>query len=174
MFEFAEIFDVENNSPLYMTTLQRNFDLCIPRKGTARTQYPIFAFMCLWAIYIFPQSVHLFSWSRICRPMVGIFKSYTETWMYLCVWGFNEITCGKVTHIFPTLNLLGSLYYAVYMHAQLIVLSHWPFKGTQDWDLFWLRFWNLYYFFIIYVKILRFYKKNSWSGHYWGRYDFSA
>ncbi len=33
-------------------------------------------------------------------------------------------------------------------------------KGTQDWDFFWLRFWNLYYFFISYVKILRFYKKN--------------
>jgi hypothetical protein len=32
-------------------------------------------------------------------------------------------------------------------------------KGTQDWDFFWLRFWNLYYFFIIYVKILRFYQK---------------
>ena len=32
-------------------------------------------------------------------------------------------------------------------------------KGTQDWDFFWLRFWNLYYFFISYVKILRFYKK---------------
>ncbi len=33
-------------------------------------------------------------------------------------------------------------------------------KGTQDWDFFWLRFWNLHYFFISYVKILRFYKKN--------------
>jgi hypothetical protein len=31
-------------------------------------------------------------------------------------------------------------------------------KGTQDWDFFWLRFWNLYYFFISYVKILRFCK----------------
>ena len=35
-----------------------------------------------------------------------------------------------------------------------------PLKGTQDWDFFWLRFWNLYYFFISYVKILRFYKKH--------------
>jgi hypothetical protein len=33
------------------------------------------------------------------------------------------------------------------------------FKGTKDWDFFWLRFWNLYYFFVSYVKILRFYKK---------------
>ncbi len=34
-----------------------------------------------------------------------------------------------------------------------------PFKGTQDWEFFWLRFWNLRYFFVRYVKILRFYKK---------------
>ncbi len=33
------------------------------------------------------------------------------------------------------------------------------FKGTQDWEFFWLRFWNLRYFFVSYVKILRFYKK---------------
>ncbi len=32
MFEFAEIFDVENNTPLYMTTLQRNFDFVFPEK----------------------------------------------------------------------------------------------------------------------------------------------
>ena len=32
-------------------------------------------------------------------------------------------------------------------------------KGTQDWEFFWLRFWNLRYFFVSYVKILRFYKK---------------
>jgi hypothetical protein len=36
---------------------------------------------------------------------------------------------------------------------------HCLFKGTQDWDFFWLRFWNLYYFFISYVKILGYYKK---------------
>jgi hypothetical protein len=33
------------------------------------------------------------------------------------------------------------------------------FEGTQDWEFFWLRFWNLRYFFVSYVKILRFYKK---------------
>ena len=32
-------------------------------------------------------------------------------------------------------------------------------KGTLDWDFFWLRFWNLRYFFDSYVKILRFWEK---------------
>ncbi len=42
------------------------------------------------------------------------------------------------------------------------------FKGTQDWEFFWLRFWNLHYFFVSYAKILRFYKKKFWLAHYWG------
>ncbi len=32
-------------------------------------------------------------------------------------------------------------------------------KGTQDWEFFWLRFWNLRFFFVNYLKILRFYQQ---------------
>ncbi len=39
-----------------------------------------------------------------------------------------------------------------------------PFKGTQEWEFFWLRFWILYYFIVSYVKILRFSKKNFLIG----------
>jgi len=46
-------------------------------------------------------------------------------------------------------------------HQVFRLLHNWPpLKGTQDWDFFWLWFWNLYYFFISYVKKLRFYQKN--------------
>jgi hypothetical protein len=45
-------------------------------------------------------------------------------------------------------------------------------KGTQDWDFFWLRFWNLYYFFVSYVKILRFYKIIFLLGPFWGEVRF--
>ncbi len=49
----------------------RNWNLCIPRKGIARPQCQ----------NIFPRSAHLFSSSRIGRPIRGIFKSLTGTWM---------------------------------------------------------------------------------------------
>jgi hypothetical protein len=39
----------------------------------------ISTFMYLWAIYIFPESVCLFCCSQIGRPILGIYKSLTDT-----------------------------------------------------------------------------------------------
>jgi len=39
---------------------------------------PISTFMRLWVIYIFPRSVCL---EEICRPILGLYKSLTDTWM---------------------------------------------------------------------------------------------
>jgi hypothetical protein len=62
-------------------------DLFIPRNETVKPCYlqnriimfylPIFTFMYLWAIYIFPGSVCLFCCSQIGRPILGIYN----TWM---------------------------------------------------------------------------------------------
>ncbi len=39
---------------------------------------PIFTFMCLWAIYIFPQDLNLFSCSRIGRPIVWEYINHSQ------------------------------------------------------------------------------------------------
>ncbi len=59
---------------------------------------PISTSMCLWAIYIFPGSVHLFSCSRIGRPIVGIYKSLTDS--ENCDWGRTIPFLGILFRIF--------------------------------------------------------------------------
>ncbi len=63
-------------------TQYRKFEINIPRKGIARPQShvetAVSTFTCLWAIYIYSQSVCLFC----CGPILGIYKSLTETWMW--------------------------------------------------------------------------------------------
>ncbi len=49
--------------------------------GNSAASAPISTFMCLWAIYI----VHISS-SRIGRPIVGIYKSLTDAWMWKSIW----------------------------------------------------------------------------------------
>ncbi len=70
--------------PLY--TLQKhnteNSKQIFPKK-VLRGLSPNFHILCQWAIYIFPQSVYLFCCRKICGPILWIYKSLTDKWMWI-------------------------------------------------------------------------------------------
>jgi hypothetical protein len=73
--------------------------------GNCASSVPISTFMCLWSIYIFPGSVHIFSCSRIGRSIREIYKSLTDTWMWkLGLWPRNFFS-GNIYFKFSVLCL---------------------------------------------------------------------
>ncbi len=74
------------------------------QKWNCAASFPIPTFMYLWAINIFSRSICLFGCSKIERPILGIYESLTDTWM----WKFHFLEYINQNHTF-------------------ILDSHWPF-----------------------------------------------
>jgi hypothetical protein len=52
------------------------------QKRNIGASVPISTFMCLWANYLFPRWGLPFLLEQICGPILGIYKSLTDTWMW--------------------------------------------------------------------------------------------
>ncbi len=68
---------------------------------------PVPTLIYLWEIYIFPALVCIFCCREICGPILGIYKSLTDTWM----WKFK---IGTEAAQFPEKEYLNGTFLAVY------------------------------------------------------------
>jgi hypothetical protein len=65
----------------YHPTLQGKANIYVFLFWELQGLIPIYTFMCLWGIHIFPGSVHIFTCNRIDRPILEIYKSPTIIWV---------------------------------------------------------------------------------------------
>jgi hypothetical protein len=117
--------------------------LIYSQKRNCAASLSIVTFLYLWAIYIFPRSVHIFPCCSIGRPILGIYKSLTDAWD----WGRAIPFLGILFRIFGIMSLQCRI--CLKMHRKVIFVStpirvHWIH----------LNFMFLFFMLLTYLSVL--------------------
>ncbi len=98
------------------------------QKRNCKASVPISTFMCLWAIYIFQASVHIFPFSRIGRPIMGnLYKSLTDTWMWKLGLRLHNFFSGNICFEFSVLCLCSA--WSVVLHKTCVKCRCWSLSA---------------------------------------------
>ncbi len=81
------------------------------QKRNCAASVQIATFICLWAIYIFPGLVHIFSCSRIGRPIVWKYNSLTDIWMLKLGQRPRNFFSGNICFKFSVLSLCSAVHF---------------------------------------------------------------
>ncbi len=138
-FWYSKMLLWHRGRPKLRSALQRKSHLCIPRKGIARpkSQFP---HSCVFERFIYSQDQSTyFPASRIGRPILGIYKSLTDTWMWKLGLRPRNSFSGNICFKFSAFCLCSVVFIRTILHSLFFFYSsqHRDTGRTDGLDLCW-------------------------------------
>ncbi len=118
-------------------TQYRQFEKYSQERNCAAT-VPISTFMRLWAIYIFPRLICLFCCRKMCGPILGIYKSLTDTWMWKLGLRQQFQQMRKVLY-WSRCRFIHCIYAGFVIKHIFVMMVYWTYLWYCSYFSYWIR-----------------------------------